>query len=98
MCRGGKEETHNSVLCLFEANSLLQRAGKELSRLFVFCICCFCSSTLSVCYSSISLISSSFFFFFVLSVRASLLPFFVILLFHPFDLLFFTLLPLVLLL
>ena len=97
MCRGDKKETHNSVLCLFEANSLLQRAGKELSRLFVFCICCFCSSTLSVCYSSISLISSSVFFF-VLSVRASLLPFFVILLFHPFDLLFFTLLPLVLLL
>lgn len=63
MCRGGKEETHNSVLCLFEANSLLQRAGKELSRLFVFCICCFCSSALSVCYSSISLISSSVFFF-----------------------------------
>ena len=63
MCRGGKEVTHNSVLCLFEANSLLQRAGKELSRLFVFCICCFCSSTLSVCYSSISLISSSVFFF-----------------------------------
>ena len=63
MCRGGKEETHNSVLCLVEANSLLQRAGKELSRLFVFCICCFCSSALSVCYSSISLISSSVFFF-----------------------------------
>lgn len=69
MCRGGKEETHNSVLCLFEANSLLQRAGKELSRLFVFCICCFCSSALSVCYSSISLISSSVFFSSFRSVR-----------------------------